>query len=65
MWRVDGFKTKDEAVAFKKKNGGIVLWEEYTPKLHKRTDRCRDYLIATQATGIDRAKYPYVVERRI
>ena len=65
MWRVDGFKTKAEADEFKKQNGGIVLWEEYTPKLHKPTSRCKDWLIATQATGIDREKYPFVVERRI
>lgn len=65
MWRVDGFKTKEEAKQFCKKNGGIVLWEEYTPKRHAPTARCKDWQIATRATGIDTKKYPFVVERRI
>jgi hypothetical protein len=65
MWRVDGFKTKEEAQKFRDENGGLVLWEEYTPKRHLPTSRCKDWKIATQATGIDRGKYPFIVERRI
>ena len=65
MWRVDGFATKDEAKRFSREHGGIVLYEEYTPKRHLPTARCKDWLIATRATGIDTKKYPFVVERRI
>lgn len=65
MWYAQGFKTKEEAQKYRDEHGGIVLWEEYTPKLHKPTARCKDWLIATRATGIDVEKYPFVVERRI
>ena len=65
MWRVDGFKTKEEAKAFAKENGGMVLWYKLTPKQGRETAMAKDYRIATQATGIDREKYPYVVERLI
>jgi hypothetical protein len=64
VWRVDGFKTKAEADAFKKANGWIVLWDKRTPTGRESTV-AKDYRIATQATGIDREKYPFVVERRI
>ena len=65
MWRVDGFKTKAEAQKFRDEHGGLVLFEEYTPKRHLPTARCKDWQIATRATGIDVKKYPFVVERRI
>lgn len=65
MWYVQGFKTKEEAQEFRKKRGGLVLWEEYTPKLHKPTTRCKDWIIATRATGIDTKEFPFVVEYRI
>lgn len=64
MYRVDGFKTKAEADNFKKQNGGVVLWDKRTPT-GRETAIAKDYRIATQATGIDRTKYPYVVERRV
>lgn len=63
MWRIDGFKTKEEAQAFKKKEGGIVLWDERTPT-GRETARAKDYRIAMQATGLDREAFPFVVERR-
>ena len=65
MWRVDGFKTKEEAQEFSKKNGGMVLWYKLTPKRGCETDMAKDYRIATQATGIDPEKYPYIVERYV
>ena len=65
MYQVNGFKTKEEAKAFQREYGGIVLWAEYTPKRHKLTRIGYEYDIAMKATGIDRKKYPFIVERRI
>lgn len=65
MWRVDGFKTKEDANAFAKQNGGMVLWYKLTPKKGQETDMAKDYRIATRATGIDCDEYPYIVERYV
>lgn len=65
MWRVDGFKTKEEANAFRKEHGGIVLWDERTPKRKQLTSVGKEYQIAMQATGLSREVNPYIVERRV
>ena len=64
MWRVDGFKTIEEAKAFKKENGGIVLWRKLTPT-GRKSNICKEYELAMRATGLDMEKLPYIVERRI
>lgn len=65
MWRIDGFKTKKEAQDFQRKHGGLVCWEERTPKRKELTALGSEYMIGTQATGIDREKYPFAVTRRV
>ena len=65
MWRVDGFKTMEEARAYRKEHGGMILWEKRTPKKNALTDTGREYLLAAQAVGLDTVKYPYCVERRV
>lgn len=65
MWQVQGFGSKEEAMKYKKKNGGQVCWEERTPKTKKLTERGKDYLIAAGAVGLDKSKYPYIVQRRV
>lgn len=65
MWRVDGFKTKEEAKEFRKKNGGIVLFEERTPKRKQLTWVGKEYQIAMQATGLSKEVNPFIVERRV
>ena len=57
-----GFRTKEAAEKFRKKNGGVLTWEKYTPKLHKPTQICKDYMCAVQYGGLDRKKYPYCVQ---
>ena len=65
MWRVDGFKTKEEAKKFSKENGGIVLWDDRTQKRKQLTWIGKEYQIAMQATGLSRELNPYIVERRV
>lgn len=65
MWQVNGFKTKEEAKAFSRKNGGIVLWDERTTKRKQLTTIGKEYQIAMQATGLSREVNPYIVERRV
>lgn len=64
MYSVKGFKTRQEAEQEKRKNGGVVLWDKLT-QTGRVSNIAHEYRIATQATGIDPEKYPYVVERRI
>jgi len=64
MWMVQGFKTYDEAKAFRKKHGGLICWEERTPKRKSLTQRGKEYLMAAGCVGLDTGKYPYLVEYR-
>lgn len=65
MWRVDGFKTKEEAEKYRKTFGGYVSWEERTPKRKILTSRGKEYMFCTRAAGMNREKNPYIVTRRI
>ena len=65
MYHVNGFKTKEDAVAFRQLYGGILLYEDRTPKRKELTEIGKEYMIATQATGINREEFPYVVERKV
>ena len=62
MTKFQGFATKEEARAFSRKHGGIVCWEERTPKTQKLTERGIDYMMAVQYGGLDRERYPYCVQ---
>jgi len=57
-----GFKTKAEAEKFRKEHGGIICWEERTPKRKQLTERGKDYMMAVTYGGLDRIKYPYCVQ---
>lgn len=65
MWYMQGIKTKEEAVEYQKKNGGLVCWEERTPKRKQLTSRGEEYMIGARAIGLDTEKYPFAVVRRI
>ena len=65
MWQVQGFKTYDDAKAFQKEHGGMLCWEERTPKRKSLTRRGKEYLLAVGCVGLDKEKYPYLVEWRI
>lgn len=65
MWQVEGFESMEKAKKFQKEHGGYLCWEERTPKRKKLTARGRDYMLATQAIGLNREKFPYVVQWRI
>ena len=64
MWRVNGFKTKEEAEAFAKKNGGVVLWDDHTEKTKQLSWIGKEYHTAMHATGLSRESNPYIVERK-
>ena len=64
MMQFKGFKTKEEAKDFAKHNGGMICWEERTPKRKQLTERGKDYMFAVQLGGLDKQKYPYCVQWR-
>ena len=55
-----GFKTKEEALAFKKKHGGYLCYM-YNKNGRKSTTQ-RDYLFAVHMGGLDAEKYPYCLQ---
>lgn len=65
MWHVQGFANKQQAVDYQKVNGGTICWEERTPKTKRLTEKGKDYLLAVGAIGLDKSKYPYIVQRRV
>ena len=65
MWKVQGFATKEEAGKYQKEHGGMICWEERTPKTKKLTRIGKDYMYAAQAVNLDTKKYPYMVQTRI
>ena len=62
MTRFKGFKTKEEALAYQKKNGGHLCWEERTPKRKQLTSRGTDYMFAVNLGGLDKETYPYCLQ---
>ena len=62
MTAFQGFKTKEEAKEFARKNGGVVCWEERTPKRKELTARGIDYMYAVNLGGLDKDQYPYCVQ---
>ena len=65
MTQFKGFKTKAQAQAFVKKNGGYLTFEERTPKRKQLTARGKDYMLAVNFGGLDKDKYPYCVQWNI
>ena len=61
MTRFQGFKTKQEAEQFSRSHGGILCFEERTPKRGKLTNRGREYMDAVIFGGLDKDTYPYCV----
>lgn len=64
MWYIQGFETKEEAKVYQKKHGGLLCWEERTPKRNELTERGREYVIGTHCAMLDTKKYPYAVITR-
>ena len=62
MTQFKGFKTKEEAKAFQKQHGGVICWEERTPKRKELTARGIDYFCAVHLGGLDAKEYPYCVQ---
>lgn len=62
MTQFQGFATKEEAKKFQRKNGGMLTFEERTPKTQKLTGRGRDYMFAVNLGGLDKEKYQYCVQ---
>ena len=65
MWYAQGFKTLEEAQKYQKEHGGLLCWEERTPKRKQLTRRGKEYLLAAGAIGLNTEKFPYLVNRRI
>ena len=66
MWQFQGFKTKEEAKKYQKKNGGGLYWEERTPKRKALTMKGKDYMLLTsQMYDNYRTDFPYIVAWRI
>ena len=65
MWEVRGFKAKKAAQKYRDANGGLVCWEERTPKRKLLTSRGKEYMIATSAINLDRDVYKFIVTKRI
>lgn len=55
-----GFKTKEEAVTFKKKHGGYLCYK-YN-KNGRKSPTYRDYMFAVNLGGLDEEKYPYCLQ---
>lgn len=62
MTRFQGFKTKDEAVAFQKKHGGLLCYDKRTPKTNRPTGVGIDYGYAVHLGGLDPEKYPFCLQ---
>ena len=62
MTQFKGFATKEEAKAFQKKHGGVLCWDERTPKRKQLTSRGMDYYFVVHLGGLDAEKYPYCVQ---
>lgn len=58
-----GFKTKEEALAFKKEHGGYLCYRY--DRCGHRSPTARDYDFAVYLGGLDAEKYPYCVEWHI
>ena len=55
-----GFKTKEEAQAFKKEHGGYLCYK-YN-KNGRKSPTYRDYMFAVKLGGLDEDKYPYCLQ---
>lgn len=64
MVQFKGFKTMEEAREFSRKNGGMICWEERTPKRKQLTERGNDYMLAVYLGGLDKEQFPYCVQWR-
>lgn len=64
MVQFQGFKTKDEALSFKKKHGGLLTYDKRT-KTGKPTGVGIDYGYAVHLGGLDPNKFPYCVQWNI
>ena len=62
MTQFKGFKTKKQAEAFVKQNGGYLTFEERTPKRQQLTSRGREYMMAVNFGGLNKELYPYCVQ---
>lgn len=56
MVKFKGFETKAEAIAYKKKHGGMLCHKE------KYSRSKRDYDLAVMFGGLDEKKYPYCLQ---
>lgn len=61
MTQFRGFRTLEEAKAFRRKDGGYLVWDERTPKRKQLTARGREYEMCVKLGGLDPKLYPYAV----
>ncbi len=63
MVQFKGFETIEEAKTFRKENGGgLICWEERTPKRKELTSKGMAYMDCVKLGGLDPEKYPYCVQ---
>ena len=60
MTEFKGFKTKEEAVAYKRKHGGYLTYK-YN-KNGRKSPTYRDYMFAVCLGGLDEKEYPYCLQ---
>lgn len=63
MTQFKGFKTKEEAQEFKKKNGGMIC-TKYR-KNGTKHPTYKDYMYAVMLGGLNEKDYPYCVQWNI
>ena len=61
MNKIYGFASKDGAKAFKDEHGGRILWEEWSNKYGKFTDRGNEYIKLIREHGLNDFLNRYIV----
>lgn len=62
MTRFQGFKTKEEALAYRKEHGGYLCWDKRSKRTGKPIGEGIDYAYAVNLGGLDAETYPYCLQ---
>lgn len=62
MTEFKGFETREEAMAYRKKNGGYLCWDRRSKRDGRPIGVGIDYAYAVHLGGLDPKKYPYCLQ---
>ena len=62
MTQFQGFATREEAMAYRKKNGGYLCYDRRSKKDGRPIGVGIDYAYAVHLGGLDPVKYPYCLQ---